>query len=432
MGESDDTRRWLEQGAYSVGTFRKIYAPDGSYNEGVSYAHYTTLHLIQAVEALKLSGVMDMTDMLNWQGYQDYLLEMTLPAKEDPKATVNFGDASSGGQASVSYWIARKTRDGVAQWFGNTLAYARDIWSVLYLDTTVQATPPVPGTHLWKSDLQWLVGRTGYGEDDLVVAMRSGPPFNHEHADRNGMILKCFGERLVVDPMRPPYARLDSSWKMRLTPGHSAALVDGLGHQYVTGVDGTNASDAVATIIRHGVRDGYMYWTSDATPAFQLVLPDVESITRTMITLTRVPAVIVVDKLIKKSTPSTLQARFYAFNTDGKGSATSAEGGFTITRPTAVLRGQAIAGTGVTVRSALPEIPAERAKTYPFIEASTVRPQKESFLVSVLEPVRGTGRGTAAITMDGNAYKVVFTGTGGTVTVRIMDTGAVPQFEVRQ
>ena len=139
--------------------------------------------------------------------------------------------------------------------------------------------------------------------DDLVVAMRSGPPFNHEHADRNGMILKCFGERLVVDPMRPPYARLDSSWKMRLTPGHSAALVDGQGHQYVSGVDGTNASEAVATIIRHGTRDGYMFWTSDATPAFQLVLPDVESITRTMITLTRIPAVIVIDKLIKKIDP---------------------------------------------------------------------------------------------------------------------------------
>jgi hypothetical protein len=431
LGENDDTRRWLEQGAYSVGTFRSIYAPDGSYNEGVSYAHYTTLHLIQAVEALKLSGVTDMTDMLNWQGYQDYLLEMTLPAKDDPKATVNFSDASTGGQASVSYWIARKTRDGVAQWFGNTLALARDLWSVLYLDTTVQATPPVAGTHLWKSDLQWLVGRTGYDADDLVVAMRSGPPSNHEHADRNGMILKCFGERLVVDPMRPPYAKLDPSWKMRLTPGHSAALVDGQGHQYVSGVDGTNASEASATIIRHGVRDGYMFWTSDATSAYQLVLPDVESITRTMITLTRIPAVIVVDKLLKKTVPSTLQARFYAFNSDGKGSATAAEDGFAITRPAAMLRGQAIAGSGVSVHSALPEIPAEKAKLYPFVEASTVRPQKESILVSVLEPVRGAGRGTASITMDGGVYTVTFTGTGSTTTVRIQDTGAVPEFGIQ-
>ena len=83
--------------------------------------------------------------MLNWQGYQDYLLEMTLPAKDDPKATVNFSDASTGGHASVSYWIARKTRDGVAQWFGNTMAVSHDLWSVLYFDSTVQATPPVAG-----------------------------------------------------------------------------------------------------------------------------------------------------------------------------------------------------------------------------------------------------------------------------------------------
>jgi hypothetical protein len=83
MGETDNTRRWLEQATYSVGTFRDIYARDGSYNEGVSYAHYTTLHLIQAIDALHRAGVADLTDMLNWQGYQDYLLQMTLPTRDD-------------------------------------------------------------------------------------------------------------------------------------------------------------------------------------------------------------------------------------------------------------------------------------------------------------------------------------------------------------
>ena len=369
--------------------------------------------------------------MLNWQGYQDYMLEMTLSTKDDPKAMVNFGDASTGGSASVSFWIARRTRDGLAQWFGETMAFARDPWSVVYFDTTVHPTPPAGGTHLWKSDLSWLVGRTGYAADDLVVAMRSGPPYNHEHADRNGMILKCFGERLVVDPMRPPYAQRDPSWKMRLTPGHSAALVDGKGHQYVSGADGTNASEAVATIIRHGVREGYMFWTSDATPAYQLVLPDVASITRTMITLTTVPAVIVIDKLIKKETPSTLQARFYAFNTDGKGSASTTEGGFTIVRPYAKLLGQAIAGSGVTVRSAVPDIPAEKAVTYPFVEASTIRPQKESILISLLEPLRSNETGTVNVSQENGVYTVVVNRGGAHATVRIFDTGTVPEFEVR-
>ena len=44
MGETADTKRWLEQATYSIGTFRDIYKRDGSYNEGISYAHYTTLH----------------------------------------------------------------------------------------------------------------------------------------------------------------------------------------------------------------------------------------------------------------------------------------------------------------------------------------------------------------------------------------------------
>jgi hypothetical protein len=432
LGETDDTRRWIEQGIYSVGTFRDIYAPDGSYNEGVSYAHYTTLHLIQAIEALRLTGQADVTDLLNWQGYQDYMLEMTLPTRDDPKAMVNFGDASTGGQASVSFWIARQTRDAEAQWFGETMALARDPWSVIYLDSTVHAVPPAAGVHLWRSDLSWLVGRTGYGPDDLVVAMRSGPPYNHEHADRNGMILKCYGERLVVDPMRPPYAQRDPSWIMRLTPGHSAALVDGKGHQYVSGADGTNASEAVAKLIRHGERNGYMFWTSDATPAFQLVLPDVASITRTMITLPDVPAVVVIDKLIKKTTPSTLQARYYAYNSDGKGVVESGEDGFSIKRPYAFLQGQSISGGGVAVHSALPAIPKEKAVLYPFIETSIARPLMESCLVTVLEPVRGTERhARATVSCRDGVYTVFFPNEGKHIVLRVMDTGAVPEFEVR-
>ncbi len=96
LGETENTRRWLEQAIYSVGTFRDIYARDGSYDEGVSYAHYTTLHLIQAVEALQQCGVGDLTDMLNWQGYQTYLLEMSLATRDDPTASCQFQRCRTG------------------------------------------------------------------------------------------------------------------------------------------------------------------------------------------------------------------------------------------------------------------------------------------------------------------------------------------------
>ena len=431
LGETEKTRRWLEQAIYSVGTFRDIYARDGSYDEGVSYAHYTTLHLIQAVEGLQRCGVGDLTDMLNWQGYQHYLLEMTLATRDDPTAAVNFSDAGPGGHASVSFWIARHTRDCQAQWFGQKLAVTRDIWSVVYYDSTVTAETPPPAAHLWRSDLDWIVGRTGYGVEDLVVAMRSGGPSNHEHADRNSIILKCFGERLVVDPMRPPYSFKDPAWKMRLTAGHSAMLIDGQGHQYVDGHEGTNASQARASIIRRGERKACMFWTSDATPAYQLVLPDVQSVTRTVVMITTFPAAVVIDKVIKKTTASRIQARFYAYNSDDKGSVSAHDTGFKMKRPAAHLDGWSMTDAGVGYSTAEPDIPRELARKYPYVDVNTTRPEKEICLVTVLLPTAGDGPdGKVEITRDANVYTAnIMTGMAS-VRIRVMDTGTVPEFEV--
>ncbi len=430
-GETADTKRWLEQAAHSIRTFRDIYKRDGSYDEGISYAHYTTLHIIQAVEAFRRTGVADLTDLLNWNGYQDFLVEMTLPAQDDPSAIVNFSDASTGAHASPSFWIARQTRDGLARWFGENLAHSRDMWSVLYYDPTVPLIPPPQRTHLWLSDLGWIVGRTGYQPADLVVAMRSGDAYNHEHADRNGLIFKCFGERLVVDPMRPPYSFRDPAWKMRLTGGHSCVLIDGKGHQYVDGHDGTNASQASATIIRAGERDGYFYWTSDATRAYALVLPDVHSVTRTVVTLTDPPALVVVDKIIKSSEPSNVQARFYAYNSDGKGTVAATQDAFTVTRPYARLVGIASSESGVTYTSALPDIPAAQAQLYPFAEVGTVKPGNEICLVTVLLPTpSGAVIGTASVTRDGLIYTAHISAGTRSASVRIIDSGAVPEFQV--
>ena len=430
-GETADTKRWLEQAAYSIGTFRDIYKRDGSYDEGISYAHYTTLHIIQAVEALRRAQVADLTDILNWNGYQDYLLEMTLPVQDDPHAIVNFSDASTGAHASCSFWIARQTRDGLARWFGENLAHSQDMWSVLYYDPSIPLTTPLEKTHLWQSDLGWIVGRTGYRPGDLVVAMRSGGAYNHEHADRNSIIFKCFGERLVVDPMRPPYSFRDPAWKMRLTAGHSCVLIDGKGHQYVDGHDGTNASEASASIIRRGERDGYFFWTSDATSAYALVLPDVHSVTRTVVTLTDPPALVVVDKIIKSSEPSTVQARFYAYNTDGKGAIAATREAFTVTRPYARLVGSSASDAGVTYTSSIPDIPEAQARLYPFAEVGTVQPGKEICLVTVLLPTPSNGPiGTASVTRDGLVYTAHISVGSRAVSVKVIDSGAVPEFQV--
>jgi Heparinase II/III-like protein len=463
FGETADTKRWLEQAMYSVSTFRDIYAPDGSYNEGVSYANYTTLHLVQAITALKRAGVADMGDLLNWPGYVCYLREMTSPTIKDPTNIVNFSDAGNGASAAVPFWVATHTHDRQAQWVGQTLAYNRDVWSLLWYDPSIAPEPPVPGPFLWHSDLDWMVGRTGYGVDDLVLAMRSGGPFNHEHADRNSIILKCFGETLVADPKRPPYNFKDPAWIMRLTGGHSAVLIDGKGHQYVDGTEGTNSSQARAKVVRSGERKGYMFWTSDATPAYQLVQPDVSSITRTVVMLDDVPAVLVLDKVIKKSEPSTVQARFFCYNNDGEGRIAADASGFTIIRPSAQLRGITVsngdvasstatlpipdkagkgpagaantggAKKGVTISATALPIPEDQAKMHPFVEVGTTAPRTDVFLLTVLLPERTPGGFASAEVRRESAdgpYRVSIRNGNSVAECRVFDTGEIPEFEV--
>src|SRR5690606_13161985 len=54
ISESDDERlaKWLEQAEFSLRTFGDLYAADGSYGEGVSYANYTSSHIAQATVVL--------------------------------------------------------------------------------------------------------------------------------------------------------------------------------------------------------------------------------------------------------------------------------------------------------------------------------------------------------------------------------------------
>jgi hypothetical protein len=192
--------------------------------------------------------------------------------------------------SAVPFWIAGRFGDERAQWFGREMTRGHDLWSVLWYKNGLGSDRPRNEARIYRSDLDWIVGRNGYRVDDLVVAMRSGGPSNHEHADRNSIIVKCFGETLVADPYRPPYSYADPSWALRTTAGHSALLIDGEGHQYHDGSEGTNASDAYAEIIRVGERTGYLYWVSDATRAYELVDEDVGSVTRSVVVLNDVPA----------------------------------------------------------------------------------------------------------------------------------------------
>ncbi len=432
FGSDDATERWLEQAVYSVSSFADLFARDGSYDEGVSYANSTAGHLAQALTVLWRAQQIDLYDLINWPGLVEYALEMTMPTAADPYGIVNFGDAGSGMTSAAPFWIAGRLRNGRAQWFGQNRARAHDEWSVIWYDHATPPEAPSEGPHCWRSDLDWIVARTGYAADALVVAMRSGGPANHEHADRNSLIVKCFGEILVADPYRPPYSFSDPAWMLRTTAGHSALLIDGQGHQYHDGSEGTNPSDAVARIVRSGERDGVFFWTSDATAAYQLVLPDVASVTRTVVVLHELPAVLVLDKVRKESLPSRLQARFFGYNLDGKGHLDAGAGGFVTRRPGATLQGLAGAAGGVTIRAGTLPIPEATAALHPFAEVSTQEARLAPFLVTVLVLERGAGGEASAqlFSQPGGVYDITLRHGDATARCRVIDTDALPAFEI--
>lgn len=432
LGGDQDTARWIEQAEFSLSSFGDLFAADGSYDEGVSYANYTTIHIAQGITVLHRLGRADLYDVVNWPGYVEYLREMSLPTNDDPTTVVNFGDVGAGATAAVPFWVAARSRDSLAQWFGRNLARERDEWSLIWYAPSLEPTPPSDRLHLWQSDLDWMVMRTGYEADDLVVGMRSGGPSNHENADRNSIIVKCFGEQLVTDPHRPPYSAGDPAWMMRTTAAHSAILIDGTGHQYHDGSEGTNASEAAAQVVRSMERDHFFAWTSDASPAYQLVLPDVASVTRTVIVLHRLPAVVVVDKVRKKSQPSRLQARFFAYNNDGAGRVDAGNSSFQTSRPAATLLGEAYSPAGVTIASSVLPIPEETAAKYPFAEVATQTEGLEPLLLTVLLPEqRASGEAFARFTVEnGGEIGVQLRNAGGDARCRIFDTGWIPEFDV--
>ena len=112
-------------------------------------------------------------------------------------------------------------------------------------------------------------------------------------------------------------------------------LINGGGHIYHQGEEGTNKSLAYAHVIAHQVGLDWMTTTSDVTEAYRLAGHPVNRVTRTLVLLK--PDVLAVFDAVDLEAPSTVEVRFQAFNRDGKGDVVAENQGFRIKRPHAGL-----------------------------------------------------------------------------------------------
>ena len=431
LGKDDRAERWLEMVVYSYNDFVKNFEPDGSYSEGSSYWNYTASHLAFLVEVLKRKKGLNLFDNANYIGMMEYALSLQMPQKGHPHECVNFGDSGDSFVSGLGFWIAKKSRDGLSQYTAMNYAKGHNIFSLIWYDPTVKPESPTDQEYFKHLDLDWIIARTGYKEEDLVVAMRSGKPSNHEHADRNSVLLKAYGEVLLADVKHPPYDHQDPAWMLRTSPAHNTVLIDGKGHQYHDGSEGTNASHASAKIVRSGKRQNYVFWASDATPAYALVNEDVKSVTRTVIVFQEIPCVVVLDKLFKKEKPSTFSARWHIENKDNKGRSHTSGNSFTIFRPEAKFFAVCKGSQNVKIESAKLPIPEEKG-IYPYVNVSMPEKVRESFLIMIGCPLKGEEQEPRInIKQTDRTWHVEVSKGAKKLKLNILDNGKLPEFELK-
>ncbi len=451
-GRHPEAGKWLELSRQSAKAFSVMYGLDGSYDEGIGYWGYTTLHLAMQAEALYRRLGIDDRDLINYPGTIRYALHMSMPTRGEvltnpnesqvynatPKGalnpdldTVNFGDSGTGGvDVSVAPWVGRVTGDPLCNHIANTIGGMKHLPAAVWYDPAAPTAAPGPELLDIRMSNDWVISRTGWDADASVVAFRSGGPANHEHADRNSIIFKAHGERLFHDPFKASYVPDHPQWLLRLTEAHSAVLIDGQGHQYHDGSEGTNSSWAAARVVDYATGDDWMRVVSDAAPAYQLVNDSVRRVERSLLFL-KPGILIVLDRVsVDPAQPVPVQARFQIFNEDGKAQAAASSAGFTIDRPHAALAAtvRAHGATHLTVqRHDLPET----SGIFPFVEIESARAAEHVLLtVAGARSAHGGVEGVPLInvSIDGRGWLVTTTQQGVSRSVTVDPTGDLPTF----
>ncbi|MCI0691713.1 heparinase II/III-family protein [candidate division KSB1 bacterium] len=396
--------RWVDLALQSARAFAPMFGADGSYEEGISYWGYTALHLALMLEVLYRQLGIDERKLINNSGTVRYALQMSMPTAGKPNDAVNFGDASVMGDISVSAWVARMHRDPIAQYVISSVGEVKSHFAVIWYDPTVSPQTPGPELYDVRFANDWVVSRTGWDERSSVVALRSGTPANHEHADRNSVIFKAYGERLLHDPFKAAYPYTQPHWVLRLTEAHTAVLIDGKGHQYHDGHEGTNASWANAQVIDYKPGSQHLVATSDATEAYKLVNPQVDLVRRTLIFL-KPDMLLFFDRVRLKSTPAKVQLRFQIYNEDGKGLAKIEKNGFQIERPHASLLGSINSPNAVRLRTGLHNVPQDIG-VYPYVEAEAKEALDHLLLTVCTAQEAGKSHGKVAVTMKSSTWNI--------------------------
>jgi hypothetical protein len=205
-------------------------------------------------------------------------------------------------------------------------------------------------------------------------------------------------------------------------------LIGGKGHQYHDGHEGTNSSWAWARVRDYRTGLGWMTVTSDATEAYQIVLPEVKRVLRTLVFL-KPDVLIVLDRVSLTGTPQAVQARFQVFNDDGGGQVTATGSGFTIERPGSSLVASAAGRGNIAVRAAKLALPADDT-VHPYAEVESAPALAHEFITVSTAAPKGSKPAALGIERTADGWKIGGAHAGRMIQAVLVTTGEAPVITV--
>lgn len=391
LGHDPRAEKWLATAVSSFDRVLRLFSPDGSYFEGLSYAGYTLRTALNFFDAhARNGGGIDWAQRANFDGILDFIATMQAGKNADGTPDiVNFSDARSSVYACVPAWIGKQTGNPFAQYEAENLSLPIYFLDFLWYEPNKPSSTPPSKLENVRNHLDWVLCRSGWDANDAVLAFRSGGPCNHEHADRNHITYKIYGERLLTDLFGAAYDRRHSGWEMRKTKAHNSVLVNGQGNHYHDGLEGTSDSKSYAAITQFEDRGETVWWTSDATAAYLIDNDHISKVLRTVI-FSKPDIIVVIDQIRLHFGKQPISLRFFPDNRDGEAQLYTSANSFRISRPHAQLHGSVHSvSNSPTLQSSRLDVTPETGN-FPFIEINT----SPAFTHEIVTVLQSTPQGT--------------------------------------
>ena len=304
LDDAPEAEEWLH---YSIEFLSTVYTPwgdnDGGWAEGPHYWMTGMAYLIDAANLLKGYSGIDLYQRPFFQKTGDFPLYTKAPNTR--RAT--FGDDSTMGDlpaVKIGYNLrqfAGVTGNGAYQWYydeikrtnpGTEMAFYNWGWWDFNFDELVyrtdfpiiEAVPPAADEKLkWFKGTGWVAIQHAMEDPNnhiqFVMKSSSYGSISHSHGDQNAFCLAAYGEDLAIQSGH--YVAFNSTmhqnWRKQ-TISKNAIMINGKG-QYA-GRNKAMQMQSVGKIELAETRDDHIYIKGDATAAYAIETPEIESVTR--------------------------------------------------------------------------------------------------------------------------------------------------------